>query len=108
MCIRDSILVQVVPYDALVHGDRLHLCEYWYVVRTFRDYDHVAVSRLSAVQLGLLYSDVGGHRDASLQLRPVLDSVPLVLPVPAGDRDGGSQRHHATRRTSLNETTNDQ
>ena len=94
-----GVLVQVVSDDAVVHGDHLHLREYRHVVRAFRDYGDVVMSRFFAVQLGLFPSDLGRHCDVDRKFWIVLDIVPVVLPVLANPGHGRDQIDHAAWRS---------
>ena len=85
-----------MPNDSVDHGGHLHLRKHRHVVRTIRDHDHVIVSRLRAIQLGLFPSDRRRHHDADWKFRFVHDLVPVVLSIPAGDCDGRSQKYHAS------------
>ena len=85
---RTNVPADVRDLDLRQHRD---------VVRALRDHRDLAAPRLSALELGLLPADLGGHPDLLRNVRPVPYAVPVLHPVPADDRDLGSEGHDGQR-----------
>ncbi len=90
-----TLLVPLVPAKHLRRLFRLHVRERRHVVRAFHHHRRRIASRFSAVVLGIVYPDLGGHLDLYRHPRDFHFAFPAFHPLPADDRDVGSEDRFA-------------
>ena len=90
--VRSSVvMVQKVPTISAVDVPSRDSGKRRHVVRAICDRGDQPSPRLSAVQLGLLQTDLGGCGPVRWQHRAVLDAYVAVLPIPSDHCRNGTQ-----------------